>query len=243
MSVIIPPTQVRLGCPYKKSAWPFRRAPFSDFQCRVVDGFTLIELLTTVAIVVALAAMLFPVLKKGIESSSRAKCVSNLRQLGIAVQLCVSDNDMTYPYQPAGNAAPANMQTAFEWIAPYLKWPEPLKAGINAARNTVMHCPNHTENPGSFSYRANNAIFVPPGTTQVKQLQIKSLARTVLFYEVHVDCRWPLAAPYNWGTGKSPYIPSFTYHAHGNVSNYLFCDGHVSSTGETIPWANWQPAL
>ena len=118
MSVIIPPTQVRLGCPYKKSAWPFRRAPFSDFQCRVVDGFTLIELLTTVAIVVALAAMLFPVLKKGIESSSRAKCVSNLRQLGIAVQLCVSDNDMTYPYQPAGNAAPANMQTAFEWIAP-----------------------------------------------------------------------------------------------------------------------------
>jgi len=47
-------------------------------------GFTLIEMLVVVAIILILAAILFPALNKGRESARNARCASNLRQLQLA---------------------------------------------------------------------------------------------------------------------------------------------------------------
>lgn len=64
---------------------------------RVHAAFTLIELLVVIAIIVLLAAILLPVLSKAKESSRSAACLSNLRQIGIALQLYAQDNHNRLP--------------------------------------------------------------------------------------------------------------------------------------------------
>lgn len=61
-------------------------------------GFTLIELLVVIAIIGVLVSLLLPVLAKVKESGKAAGCMNNLRQIGIALQLYVQDNNNKMPY-------------------------------------------------------------------------------------------------------------------------------------------------
>jgi prepilin-type N-terminal cleavage/methylation domain-containing protein len=63
-------------------------------------AFTLIELLVVIAIVAILAALLLPALASARDKSRKAACISNLRQLGIALQSYASDNEGRIPYGP-----------------------------------------------------------------------------------------------------------------------------------------------
>ena len=68
-------------------------------------GFTLIELLVVIAIISILAAILFPVFAQAREKARAIACMSNMKQIGLGVQMYIQDNDERLFFRPAKSAA------------------------------------------------------------------------------------------------------------------------------------------
>lgn len=66
--------------------------------CRTSRAFTLVELLTVIGIIAVLAALLFPAFLTARGKAREISCVSNLRQIGMAISMYSQDSDGLYPW-------------------------------------------------------------------------------------------------------------------------------------------------
>jgi prepilin-type N-terminal cleavage/methylation domain-containing protein/prepilin-type processing-associated H-X9-DG protein len=88
-------------------------------------AFTLIELLVVIAIIAILAAILFPVFARARAKAQQANCMSNLKQIALAIRMYASDyEDVTphfTPYCGLGGANGYNWWDQRGLLGPYLQ--------------------------------------------------------------------------------------------------------------------------
>jgi prepilin-type N-terminal cleavage/methylation domain-containing protein len=133
-------------------------------------GFTLIELLVVIAIIGILAAMVFPVFARARESARKAVCLSNVKNIALAVQMYLGDNNDCFPPQeyrkdvidyfnlkPGGRTSSG--YTGNAWgncgvirdAQPYLRWPVIFDEYVK--NRDVWRCPSaKMQNGACFIY-------------------------------------------------------------------------------------------
>jgi prepilin-type N-terminal cleavage/methylation domain-containing protein/prepilin-type processing-associated H-X9-DG protein len=219
-------------------------------------AFTLIELLIVIAIIGILSALLLPALARSKSSAQRIQCISNLRQLGIGMQLYWNDNDgQCFTTRTVStNGGIIHWCGWLDGTKPEGQRPYDFSYGklypyINAS--DVRLCPSLNSSPTPLKLKATNIVFFsygyngvalsPSNSTlhPVNIAQIKNLLDTALFADAAQINDFQAPASHNnpmleeWYYLDNPTnYSSANYYPHGHFrhaarANVAFCDAHV----------------
>jgi len=235
----------------------FRVLPLSVFRSPAVPSkrtpdtanraFTLVEILIVIAIVGILAALGYPAVQKGVQAANSAKCVANLRTIGLAAQQFANDNNGRILTWGDGNSTP--FPRWMQGLAPTLGNTGPEAQWTGATLETIyrpLACPcipgayRWPSSASPYTYAANSFYNPDWGWPEFRRLNFDKPGSTIYLVDGWatfatfpgqdiVDQGWPPPA------FPPPSMPNAVLFPHQGKCNALFLDGHVESFSKRIP--------
>jgi prepilin-type N-terminal cleavage/methylation domain-containing protein/prepilin-type processing-associated H-X9-DG protein len=212
-------------------------------------GFTLIELLVVVAIIGLLIAILVPSLSGARSRSRRVLCLSNQRQIGIAIYSYADNNAGSIPYGPA--KAPPFTTTNFYPIPGSVTSLISLQSGAPAGLGLmldnqlanckrVLFCPDADQNSLAdqqlasvgiaqaqcdyyYRHASGGSIYIDPGTSHIKLAALGLNNQGMPIRALAIDVNF-LCDP-----GLSLFGVDTRTNHRLQTANVLFSDGHAEA--------------
>jgi prepilin-type N-terminal cleavage/methylation domain-containing protein/prepilin-type processing-associated H-X9-DG protein len=224
-------------------------------------AFTLIELLVVIAIIAILASMLLPALSSAKGKGRQTKCLSNLRNIGLAMQVYIADFGR-YPghfYVPDGEIVfpprllPYVAGNLTLWNCPSEKshfyytndtqqgsanFGRPMKltpsTGFCYGYNDWGGIPEFRE-----PYQGLGADLNPNGTApwnkEPSESHVKSPADMIVVADSKSDGSWDTAIdPADRAPGRGEEGPEWPSQRHAGNANFMFADGHAESLKQSL---------
>ena len=218
----------------------YRKSPVA------VMGFTLIELLVVIAIIAILAAILFPVFAQARDKARQTSCLSNMRQISMALAMYRSDQDETQPESSPDTNLNAldTCEYSYTWRACILPY---------AKNNQIFVCPSAPERNGFVTDKIRAPMspkpdfcstggygcletyaqmglgsFATTGTPRIYEASVEDVSGTIAILET--------AGPLGADRGPEVYWPdiasqptdiSWMAKRHADGLNCIFWDGHT----------------
>ena len=179
---------------------------------RRCSGFTLVELLVVIAIIAILAAILFPVFARARAKAGQVSCLSNVRQLAMAVLMYAQDYEDALPIAVTCRPDWSYCWTTMELLEPYVM------------NREIRFCPSDREGSvdlssfpalGRYSYGWNKAVFayMVPGMPSGDVVSLGEVP-----YPSYTTAFWD---------GHQVGMAVLTDHRHNDGANVSFLDGHA----------------
>jgi prepilin-type N-terminal cleavage/methylation domain-containing protein/prepilin-type processing-associated H-X9-DG protein len=217
-------------------------------------AFTLIELLVVIAIIAILAAILFPVFAQAREKARQTSCLSNVKQIGTALQMYAQDYDEALCLSYSDDQREGTQRVSRDWsvdLAPYIKSGDPvsgarviggiLRRDLYTANQPFYQCPSKGPSRDTRGFRRgfgyNNWLGRTPASGPVTLASIAAPADHLAFGEVfgEVDRLVPFGSP-----GDTRFHPEAR---HSGGLNIAFVDGHAKWSRGDVKKMQWPRGL
>jgi prepilin-type processing-associated H-X9-DG protein/prepilin-type N-terminal cleavage/methylation domain-containing protein len=194
---------------------------------RKQPAFTLVELLTVVTIISILSTLGVAATRGVTERTKTTRCLNDLKEVGVALQLYVGDNSGRFPNTSHQGVAQSWTNT----LADFLK------------TNFLGRCYAVPKHRSKLTYAWNDSLADAQGFG-VMAPSLRSASSTMVVAELATNLTGEHFHFSGTRGGASRITPNqfrgeVNVTCHGSSANYLFADGHV----ENLPWTEVQSRL
>jgi prepilin-type processing-associated H-X9-DG protein len=163
----------------------------------LAKAFTLVELLVILAIISLLAAITFPVFSSAKAAAHRTVCLSNIRQIGMAVSMYTDDYDSLFMLANQNPAVESNSRNDRTWVQQALPYTKSF---------SIFHCPrDFSEKPRAESTFDQDLV---PGDTDSRYYTASMRTNYGLNYQYLSPLIWSrdrwVPSPRPFGQVKNP---------------------------------------